>query len=211
MQAKVKEMRERAGLTRKQLADALGITRQSVYYHESGDRDIKSSALIDMSRILGCTVTELLGLGTADIIQLHACKPYHVPVFGRIAAGAPREAPCQSDTVRDAPASIHEGRRNAFRPTVSGNSVNRLFPDGSLVPIDPDEEVRNGDAAVVFVNGDDAALKRIYHEGDSIRLHPEPCGPECRDRVIDATDPDAPEVRVMGRAVSCTAPGGWRA
>lgn len=211
MQTKVKEMRERAGLTQKQLADALGITQQSVYYYESGDRDIKSSTLIDMSRILGCTVTELLGLGTANIIQLHACKSYHVPVFGRIAAGTPREALCQSDTMHDTPASIYEGRRNAFWLTVSGNSMNRLFPDGSLVLIDPDEEVCNGDVAVVFVNGDDATLKRIYHEGDSIRLHPESYDPEYRDRVIDATDPDAPEVRVIGKAVSYTAPEGWRA
>lgn len=37
MQTMVKEMRERAGMTQKQLADALGVTQQSVYYYEPGD------------------------------------------------------------------------------------------------------------------------------------------------------------------------------
>ena len=89
--------------------------------------------------------------------------------------------------------------------------MNRLFPDGSLVLIDPDTDVRNGDVAVVFVNGDDATVKRIYMEGDAIRLHPESYDSEYRDRVIDSTDPDAPNVRIIGKVVSYTAPDGWRA
>ena len=89
--------------------------------------------------------------------------------------------------------------------------MNRLFPDGSLVLIDPDADVRNGDVAVVFVNGDDATLKRVYFEGDAIRLHPESYDPEYRDRVIDASDQDAPSVRIIGKVVSYTAPDGWRA
>ena len=211
MQTKVKVMRERAGLTQKQLAEALGITQQSVYYYESGDRDIKSSILIDMSRILGCTVTELLGLGGPNIIPFNPCRSRPLPVFGSIAAGTPREALTQSDVTHDTPESVCSNRGNAFWLTVSGNSMNRLFPDGSLVLIDSDEEVRNGDVGVVFVNGDDATLKRVYFEYDSIRLHPESYDPEYRDRVIDASDPDAPEVRVIGKAVSYTAPDGWRA
>ncbi len=211
MQTKVKEMRERAGITQKQLAEALGITQQSVYYYESGDRDIKSSILVEMSKVLGCTVTELLGLGTAQIIRAKSCKSYPMPVFGRIAAGTPREALTQSDVMHETPERLYLEHERAFWLTVSGNSMNRLFPDGSLVLIDPDSEVRNGDVAVVFVNGDDATLKRVYHEGDSVRLHPESYDPEYRDRIIDASDPDAPEVRIVGKAVSYTAPDNWRA
>ena len=89
--------------------------------------------------------------------------------------------------------------------------MNRLFPDGALVYVDLDAEVRDGDVAVVFVNGDDATVKRIYWEGDAIRLVPESYDPDYRDRVIFANDPDAPEVRVLGKVVSYTAPDRWRA
>lgn len=59
---KIAEARAQAGMTQKQLADALGITQQSVYYYEHGDRDIRCSTLIKISDVLGCTVPFLLGL-----------------------------------------------------------------------------------------------------------------------------------------------------
>ena len=210
MQTRVREMRERAGLTQKQLADRLGITQQSVYYYESGDRDIKASVLVEMSQILGCTVSDLLGFATAKIVN-QGSTDTHAPVFGKIAAGTPREAlRVSGDSLWVSPA-LKQSHPNGFWLTVSGNSMNRLFADGSLVLIDPDAEVRNGDVAVVFVNGDDATLKRVYFEGSSVRLHPESYDPEYLDRVIDASDPDAPSVRIIGKAVSYTAPENWRA
>lgn len=210
MRTRVKQMRERAGMTQSQLADALGITQQSVYYYESGDRDIKASMLIDMSKILGCTVSELLGF-EADTPSIKPSPSKPLPVFGRIAAGTPREALMQSEDTHDTPESMYEAHRKAFWLTVSGNSMNRLFPDGALVLIDPEEEVRNGDVAVVFVNGDDATLKRVYFDDDRITLHPESYDTEYKDRTIDGSDPDAPEVRVIGKAVAYSSPDGWRA
>lgn len=211
MQTRVKKMRELAGMTQKQLADALGITQQSVYYYESGDRDIKASVLIDMSKVLGCSVSDILGL-TPDVAKRPLkSRPYLAPVFGRIAAGTAREALSVSDTYHCTSAELFEAHKNGFWLVVSGNSMNRLFPDGALVFIDPEEEVRNGDVGVVFVNGDDATIKRVYFEGDSIRLHPESYDPEYMDRVIDSSDPDSPAVRIIGKAVSYSAPDGWRA
>lgn len=58
----VKKARELAGLSQKQMAEALGITQQSVYYYESGTRDIKASMLLKMSKVTGTTVSFLLGL-----------------------------------------------------------------------------------------------------------------------------------------------------
>lgn len=200
------------GIKQAEAAAALGVGKSTYAHWEQGENDPGSENIAKMREYYRVTADQLLIPG----YPLPGEYPEHAhlrraPIVGRIAAGTPREALCQSDTMHDTPASIYEGRRNAFWLTVSGNSMNRLFPDGSLVLIDPDEEVRNGDVAVVFVNGDDATLKRIYFEGGSVRLHPESYDPEYRDRIIDATDPDAPEVRVIGKAVSYTAPDGWRA
>ena len=40
----------------------MNVTQQTIYYYESGDRDIKGSMLVKMSKVLGCTVSYLLGL-----------------------------------------------------------------------------------------------------------------------------------------------------
>lgn len=211
MRTMVREMRERAGLSQVELAKKLGVTQQSIYYYEKGERDIKASVLIDMAHALNCTVSELLGLGKAQIVHATPSAPHSLPVFGHIAAGTPREALLQSDMTHDTPQGLYERYPDAFWLQVSGNSMNRLFPEGSLVLIDPTQEVRNGDVGVVFVNGDDATLKRVYFDGQSVRLHPESYDTEYMDRIIDSSDPDAPAVRIIGKAVSFTAPDGWRA
>ena len=209
---KLAEMRKRAGLTQQQLAEKIGVTQQTIWYYENGRRELKSGVLIELSNALGCSVSELLGLGEVKgVIPSCPAKTHAMPLVGRIAAGTPREAIYQVGETHESPESIWEAHPNGFWLAVSGNSMNRLFPEGTLVLIDPDDEVRNGDVGVVFVNGDDATLKRVYYDGETVRLHPESYDPEYMDRVIDRRDPDAPEVRILGKAVSYTAPDGWRA
>lgn len=207
---KIAEARLAKGWSQTELAKKIGTTQQQIARYESNENDVKASVLIKLSNALDVTISYLLGLtGTAQTAKNGgSCL---MPLFGSISAGTPREALCISDSHHATEESLYRSHPNGFWLTVSGNSMNRLFPDGSLVLIDPDEEVRNGDVGVVFVNGDDATLKRVYFEGNAIRLHPESYDPEYRDRVIDATDPDAPEVRIIGKAVSYTAPEGWRA
>lgn len=209
---KLAEMRKRAGLTQQELADKLGVAQQTVWYYENGRREMKSSVLIAMSQALGCTVSELLGIAPSDgIIKPRPVDTVRVPIVGRIAAGTPREAFAQSDEYQDTPRSLIEGRGECFWLTVAGNSMNRLFPEGSLVLVDEGLEVRDGDVGAVFVNGYDATLKRVFFSQDGIRLHPESYDPEYRDIIIRSDDPDAPEFRPIGRVVSYTAPAGWRA
>lgn len=209
---KLAEMRKRAGLTQQQLAEKIGVTQQTIWYYENGRREMKSGVLIELSDALGCTVSDLLGLGEIKgIVKSSPAKTHPMPIVGRIAAGTPREAIYQVGETHESLQSMWEAHPNGFWLIVSGNSMNRLFAEGTLVLIDPDEEVRNGDVAVVFVNGDDATLKRIYYDGQTVRLHPESYDPEYLDRVIDQGDPDAPDVRIVGKAVSYTAPDGWRA
>lgn len=203
------QVRDHAGMTQQQVAAAIGVTTTGYQNWEYGNTPIKATALRELAKLFGCTTDYLLNISDIKVAVPSAARM--LPVFGSISAGTPREALTQSDVMHETPERLYLEHERAFWLTVSGNSMNRLFPDGSLVLIDPDEEVRNGDVAVVFVNGDDATLKRVHFESESVRLHPESYDPEYRDRVIDASDPDAPEVRVIGKAVSYTAPDGWRA
>ena len=209
---KIAEARKAKGWNQQDLAEKIGTTQQVISRYESGDRDPKASVIAAMSSALGVTVSYLLGMDEdPNVIQMRRSPSHPMPVVGRIAAGTPREAIYQTGETHDAPESLWEEHPGGFWLEVSGNSMNRLFPEGTLVLVDPDEEVRNGDVGVVFVNGDDATLKRVYFDGESVRLHPESHDPEYQDRVIDREDPDAPEVRVLGRAVAYASPDGWRA
>ena len=109
------------------------------------------------------------------------------------------------------PDELYAGNEDSVWLEVSGNSMNRILPDGSLALVNRRAEVRNGDVAAVFVNGDDATIKRVFFECGVVRLHPESYDPEYRDRTIDGSDPDAPDVRIMGKVVAYSSPMGWRA
>lgn len=206
----LKIARKQAKMTQKEASEVSGIPLSTLRRWEQGvnEPDIDS---INLLADLYHTSTDILlsspfaNRGVVSVTNATA------PVFGRIAAGTPREALRVAEDEHWVSPELKERFPDAFWLKVSGNSMNRLFADESLVLIAPSAEVRDGDVAVVFVNGDDATLKRVYFEEKKIRLHPESYDPEYRDRVIDQSDPDAPEVRIIGKAVSYTAPEGWRA
>lgn len=208
---RIAEARKALSLSQQQLADRLGTSQPTIQRYESNECDLNSEKLIAMSAALGVTISYLLGFDDDQVIPNRAHVMHSVPVLGRIAAGEAREAIQQAGEWHATRDELWRGHERAFWLVVSGNPMNRLFPEGSLVLIDPDEEVRDGDVGAVFVNGDDATLKRVFFEGETVRLHPESHDAEYRDRVIDRSDPDAPDVRAIGRAVSYTAPDGWRA
>lgn len=209
---KIAEARKRHGLSQLDLANAIGTTQQQVAKWESGKVDPRVSSLEKIAGALGVSLSFLLGLDDdPNFISVRPVPTVRVPILGRIAAGTPREAFATSDEWHDTPVSLVEHREECFWLVVAGNSMNRLFPEGSLVLIDPDAEVRDGDVAAVFVNGDDATIKRIEYDSGIVTLYPESYDTEYRPRVIDQSDPDAPSFHAIGRVVSFTAPDGWRA
>jgi len=93
-----------------------------------------------------------------------------VPLLGRIAAGAPVEAVEQKETLNFADFA---GAGNTYALEVRGNSmIDDHICDGDLILIERDANTHDGDIVVALVGGSEATLKRIYHEGDTIRLQP---------------------------------------
>lgn len=207
--------RKKAGFTQKEVADKTGIPLGTLRRWEQGQNDPDMGSLVQLADLYGSSLDMMLGRNArpaAGTVRATRCSAQHAfPVVGRIAAGTAREALYQSDSTHDATDELWEMHPHAFWLEVAGNSMNRLFPEGCLVLIDPDETVRNGDVAALFVNGDDAVLKRVYFDGETVRLVPESYDPEYPERVIDRSDPDATEVRFIGKAVSFTASSKWRA
>ena len=209
---RIAEARKMKGMSQLDLANAIGTTQQQVAKWESGKIDPRISSLKKIREALGVSLSYLLGMADdPSFVSVVSSDTVPVPVLGRIAAGTPRAAFSQSDDYHDTQRGLVASHPHAFWLVVAGNSMNRLFPEGALVLVDPDVEVHSGDVGAIFVNGDDATIKRIFFEDGTVRLHPESWDPEYRDRTIDPSDPDAPAVRVIGRAVSYTAPDGWRA
>lgn len=203
--------REAIGWSQQDMAEALKSSQGTISRYELNKRVPDYDRIREISDVSGLSVAYLMGLSD-DPFSEPTRGPVHMrPVLGRIAAGTPREALEQSDERHAVSDDVYRDHPHGFWLQVAGNSMNRLFPDGALIYVDMDAELRNGDVAVVNVNGYDATVKRIYWEPGAIRLKPDSWDMDYQDRVIYANDPDAPAVRTVGKVITYTAPDGWRA
>ncbi len=60
---RLKELRQNARLTQKQLAQRVGVSKSVISYYELGERAPSPDVLIRFSRIFGISTDELLGIG----------------------------------------------------------------------------------------------------------------------------------------------------
>ena len=63
---RILELRKRAGLSQEELADRLGVSRQAVGKWENGAATPDISNVVELSRVFGVTLSELLGIEEAE-------------------------------------------------------------------------------------------------------------------------------------------------
>jgi repressor LexA len=104
-----------------------------------------------------------------------------VPVVGQIAAGQPIDVPApdawgqqEFEEDVDVPDEVTRGKDNVFALRVKGTSmIDALVNDGDLVVMQQTSSADNGDMVAVWLRDkQETTLKKIYYEGDRIRLQP---------------------------------------
>lgn len=95
-----------------------------------------------------------------------------VPVLGRIAAGLPLLAEENYEGTLRVDAGMLPAGGKVFALVVTGDSmIEDGIHDGDFLFVRQQKQVRNGEIAVVMVDGE-ATVKRFYREPDGIRLQP---------------------------------------
>jgi repressor LexA len=115
-----------------------------------------------------------------------------LPLVGVIAAGRPLEAV-------ENPESISLGdftrARDVYVLKVKGESMqDEHIVDGDYVLVENTKTARNGEIVVALVSKSEATLKRIYQEGETIRL--QPSNATMKPIIVPAAD-----VEVQGRVI----------
>lgn len=208
----IKALREREHKTQHQFAEILDIDHQTPGRWERYEiYKPRSKEIIDkIKETFNVTDTDLFGFsdglyaqiyGLANMKDVRPSESY-APLIGTIAAGDAREVYENPDDWIWIPPEILEYDPDVFYLRVSGDSMDETeFTGDTYAAISPKSEVRNGDIAAVKVNGDEATLKVYKKYDDVIYLEPRSSNPEHKRRIIDSSDPDAPNVRVLGKAV----------
>lgn len=121
---------------------------------------------------------------------------HRIPILGRISAGLPlyAEEHIEGYTVTDL-----NGAAEYFALIVHGDSMNAVgICDGYRIIVRRQDEVENGQVAVVMVGSEDATVKRFYATGTSVTLMPQSTNPSHQPQIYD---PAKTQIQVIGRVV----------
>jgi repressor LexA len=121
-----------------------------------------------------------------------------VPMLGRIAAGRGLEAVAVGDEAYSLAAELlasRSGRRRYVLRVVGQSMIGAHIDDGDLLVVEEDEDPPDGEVVVALIGGgEEATVKRLYRDGEMVRLRPE--NGDHEDLVVPAG-----EVTLQGRVV----------
>lgn len=159
---RIKKRRKELGLSADNVADALGVSRATIYRYESADIEkLPTTILEPLSKILHCSPAYLMGWS-----ETAKKKSVAIKVLGRVAAGIPLEA---IEDIIDTEEISEELARSGkfFGLQIHGDSMEPKISNGDIVIVRQQEDAETGDIVIALVNGDDATCKRLkkYHDG----------------------------------------------
>lgn len=186
--------RKGANLTQADVAEYLGIRRQTYSAYERGVSTPDANTVASLARLFGVGVGELVaGEVSTNIIK--------VPVCGNVAAGVPIDAIEDVEEYVDVDASLARGA-TLIGLRVKGRSMEPRFANGDTVIIRCQSSVDNGDIAVVLV-GDEATMKKVVRYTEGIRLMP--TNPAYEPRYFSNEEIASLPVTIIGKVVELRA------
>lgn len=160
------------GLTELQFCKATGIPQSTWYSWKQRDSIPTNRYMPSITTFLGVS-TEYIILGEGENIQKIELddEPIQIRVLGKVAAGVPIEA--VEDVIGEETISKKMAETgDYFGLRISGDSMEPLIHHGSIVIVRQQDDVENGDIAIVIVNGEDATCKKLEKFENGIMLVP---------------------------------------
>ena len=161
----IREFQSERGVapTHREICDHFGFSSYGTVYKHLSLLEKKGLIRRDWNQKRGVELVEKPAPETAPGVR-------ELPLFGYIAAGRPIEVDRSDETITVADRLTSRGDNYVLK--VRGDSMmDDGILDGDYVIIAKRERAENGEMVVANVNGE-VTLKRLYREGERIRLQP---------------------------------------
>lgn len=156
----------------------------------------KVQAIADYFGIMKSDLTEECPQLPSGAIPIDFTKYHRIPVLGHISAGLPLYA---EEHIEGYTLTALNGGAEYFALRVVGDSMNAArIQEGDLIVIRRQEEVEQGEIAVVLVDDEDATVKRFYSSNTSVTLMPQSTNPAHIPQIYDISKT---RVRILGKVV----------
>ena len=194
--SRIKEAREKIGMSQTDMADRIGVSKQTLYKYENDIiTNIPSDKIEEISALTGVSPAYIMGWETnqlpSEVIKL---QTKNLPILGSVACGKPIFDPSVGVQIK-VPSSFHAD----FGLYARGDSmIGADIHDGDLVFFVQQPSVENGQIAAVFID-DEVTLKRVYYQqGERLVLQAE--NSSVPPIVIEG--PELNQVHIIGRAIA---------
>ena len=164
----IREFQKERGVapTHREICDHFGFSSYGTVYKHLSLLEKKGLIRRDWNQKRGVELVEGEEKGTAK----EAPGVRELPLFGYIAAGRPLDVEVSDETIA-VPEHLTTRGENYVLKVRGDSMIEDGILDGDLVIIARREQVMNGEMVVANVSGE-VTLKRIYREGERVRLQP---------------------------------------
>src|SRR6185436_9038130 len=151
--------------THREICDQFGFSSYGTVYKHLSLLEKKGLIRRDWNQKRGVELVE-----QQDEQREPAAGVRELPLFGYIAAGRPLDVDVSDETI-SVPEHLTTRGENYVLKVRGDSMIDDGILDGDLVIIVRREQAYNGEMVVANVNGE-VTLKRIYREGERVRLQP---------------------------------------
>ena len=184
------------GKTQSDLVAYMNTTASTVSDWCNGKKYPRVDKMQKLADYFGVLKSDLTEEHTPELIPVDYKPVHRIPVLGRISAGLPLYA---EEHIEDYIYTDLNGGNEYFGLRVQGDSMTAArICDGDVVVVRRQEQVEEGEIAVVMVGDDDATVKRFHRDGRIVTLTPQSYNPIHHVQVYDLKDIN---IRIVGKVV----------
>lgn len=198
-----KDLRLEKNLTQQQLADMFYTKKSSISRYENNLQIPEIDSLQKFADFFHVSVDYLLcrsNIKNGELLSTAYLpkKIVELPILGVVRAGEPLYAQQNLLGYSSIDAALVPSGE-CFYLRVKGDSMNMSnIVDNQLVMIRRQQEVENGEIALVLVGDEDATIKKLYRSDATITLMPHSSNPEYPPRIINL---EKDTFKVIGKVV----------
>lgn len=154
-------LRTQKGLTLDKLSEDLGISKATLSMYENGKRYPR----LEMEELLA----DYFNVSMSTLRGEPNGSGFRIPVVGHVQAGIPTEAVEDVVDWEEIPQAMAQ-RGDYIGLKVRGSSMEPRFVEGDTVIVRRQPDIESGEIAIVFVNGDEATMKKVLKQENGITL-----------------------------------------
>lgn len=165
---------EKRNMSKSELADKIGVRKSSVSDWTNGRYEAGQENLYLISKTLNISPSWLMGFG--DEMTSKVSVPFTgarnlIKVVGTVPAGIPIEAIEEIIDYEEIDIKLVD-TGSFFGLKIKGDSMAPKITEGDTVIVKQQDDVDNGDVAIVIVNGQDATCKKVMKSDAGLMLVP---------------------------------------